>query len=66
MELLYQEKEFVAGCMLGNEQLGNNSREMRGACKWITAARISKIWGHPNFSVVSQLSSPALIMLYFP
>jgi len=31
MERLYQEKEFIAGHMLGNEQLGNNSREMRGA-----------------------------------
>jgi hypothetical protein len=26
----------------------------------ITAARISKIWGHPKFSVVPQLSPPAL------
>jgi len=36
MELLYQEKEFVAGSMLGNEQLGNNSRETRGANLKIT------------------------------
>jgi len=25
MELLYQKKEFVEGCISGNEQLGNNS-----------------------------------------
>jgi len=25
MQNLYQEKEFVAGCMSGNEQLGSNS-----------------------------------------
>jgi len=25
VELLYQEKEFVAGRMSGNEQFGNNS-----------------------------------------
>jgi len=33
LELLYQEKKFVAGRMSGIEQLGNNSRETRGACK---------------------------------
>jgi len=30
-ELLNQEKEVIAVCMSGNEQLGNNSRETRGA-----------------------------------
>jgi len=39
MELWYQEKKFVAGRMSGNEQLGNNRRETRGACKWITVAK---------------------------
>jgi len=46
MELLYQEKEFVAGRMSGNEQLGNNSRETRGACKQITAAQCSVVQSH--------------------
>jgi len=38
MEILYQEKEFVAGHMSGNEQFGNDSRKKQGACKRITAA----------------------------
>jgi len=38
MELFNQEQEFVAGHKSGNEQLGNNSWETRGACKQITAA----------------------------
>jgi hypothetical protein len=60
MEFWYQEKVSVAGRVSGNEQLSSNSGETRGECKLITAARISKIWGHPKFSVVPQLSPPAL------
>jgi len=37
MELFYQEKEFVAGHMSGNGQLGINSWETRGACKGISS-----------------------------
>jgi len=63
-------KKIVAGHMSGNEQLGNNSKETRGACKRITAARIAKkiqlFRNSRKKLVVPQLSSQVLIMLYFP
>ena len=57
MEVLYQEKEFVAGRMSGNEQLGNNSRETRGASKRITAA-LALLCRCTTASALGHLHSP--------
>jgi len=57
MESLYQEKEFLAGHMSGNEQLGNNSWETRGACKQVIAAH-ALMCRCTDASALSHLHSP--------
>ena len=48
---------FVVGRVLGNEQLGSNSWEPRGECKWITAAHALLCWCTAA-SALGHLHSP--------
>ena len=57
MEILYQEKELVAGHMSGNEQLGNDSKEKQGECKRITAAH-ARLYRCVAASALGDLHSP--------
>ena len=44
MELVYQEKEFVAGRLSENEQLGNSRSETQGACNCCTCCTCRAHW----------------------